>query len=407
MTQSDGSTNLWLLLEVLARRRKLIVGLVAGATLVALVVSLILPKVYTAEALLLPPKNTTIPVAGLSRLAEVASATQGLNLPVMVTTGDVYTRMLSSRRVADAIIDSFNLVQRLDAENKDWAYKKLIEDIASFNVTEEGLLRIAVEHRDPDLAAAVANAFVDELDEVNRTISSARARENRRFIEERLIQVKEELDSARAALESFQMKYRTVDFEEQTRLAVEQAVDLKVRLAETDIELQLLKSKVGIDHADYQELLRRRRIIAGELESLEKTNPDSSFFSLPIASIPRLRGQYEALYSRVQVNESLYQTLLSHLEQAKLQEKEDLPTITVLDRARPPQRKSGPKRAVIVLATFFFSLVLAILLASWLEYLKRLAQRRPEDYDRIMLFTNAFLGWLPGMKRKTRTSTSE
>ncbi len=407
MTQSDAGSNLWLMIEVLARRRGLVVGLVVGATVIALIVSLILPKVYTAEALLLPPKDTTIPVAGLTRLAEVASATKGLSLPVMVTTGDVYTRMLRSRRIADAVIDSFNLVERFDVKNKDWAYKQLVEDVASFTVTSEGLLRIAVEHRDPELAAAMANAFVEELDKVNRTLSSARARENRRFIEDRLAQIKQELDSARAAFEAFQMEYRAVDFDEQTRLAIEQAINLKVRLAETDIELQLLKGKVGVEHADYQELLRRRRFIAGELASLERTNPDTSFFSLPIAAIPHLRGQYEELYSRVQVNESLYQTLLSHLEQAKLQEKEDLPTITVLDHAAPPERKSGPRRAVIVLATFFFSLVLAILIASWLEYLRRLAEQRPGDYNRILQFTDAFLGWIPGIGRKGKSSTSK
>jgi uncharacterized protein involved in exopolysaccharide biosynthesis len=404
---STSGSNLWLFVEVLAKRRGLILGLVIGATAIALIVSLLLPKVYTAEALLLPPKNTTVPVAGLTRLAEVASATQGLSLPVMVTTGDVYTRMLRSRRVAGAIIDSFNLVESFDVQNRDWAYERLVEDVASFTVTEEGLLRIAVELRDPELAASIANAFVEELDQVNRRISSARARENRQFIQERLAQVEQELDSARAAFEAFQMRYQAVDFEEQTRLAVEQAIDLKVRLAETDIELQLLKSKVGADHADYQELLRRRKIIAQELQGLERRNPDSSFFSLPIASIPRLRGEYEELYSHVQVNESLYQTLLTHLEQAKLQEKEDLPTITVLDHATPPERKSGPRRAVIVLAAFFFSLVLAILIASWLEYLRRLARERPEDYNRIELFTDAFLGWLPGVGRKRKPSTSK
>lgn len=407
MSQSDSGTNLWLLIEVLARRRSLIVGLVVGVTLVALIVSLILPKVYTAEALLMPPKDTTIPVAGLTRLSEVASATRGLSLPVMVTTGDVYIRMLSSRRVSDAIIDSFNLVERFDVENEDWAYKRLMDEVASFTVTDEGLLRVAVEHRDRELAASMANAFVDELDKVNRTISSARARENRQFIQDRLSQVKQELDSARAAFEEFQIQYRAVDFEEQTRLAVEQAIDLKVQLAKIDIDLQLLRSKVGVDHADYQELMHRRRITARELESLERTNPDSSFFSLPIASIPHLKGKYEELYSRVQVNESLYQTLLSHLEQAKLQESEDLPTITVLDRATPPQRKSGPKRAIIVVAAFFFSLILAILIASWLEYVRRMAQKRPEDYNRIILFTDAFLGWLPGMRRKAKQSTSK
>ena len=107
-----GSTNLWLLMEVMTRRRTLILSIVIVVTLAAVIVSLILPKYYQATALLLPPKDMTVPVAGLGRISEVVSVTKGLNLPVLVTTSDVYRRMLMSHRIADGIMDQFQLVER-------------------------------------------------------------------------------------------------------------------------------------------------------------------------------------------------------------------------------------------------------------------------------------------------------
>lgn len=397
-----GSTNLWLLMEVMTRRRTLILSIVIVATLAALVVSLILPKYYLANALLLPPKDVSIPVAGMGRISEVVSVTKGLNLPVLVTTSDVYRRMLMSRRITDSIMDQFQLVERYGARNRDEAYLALME-YAEFSVTDEGLLSISVEDRDPVVAAEMVNSFVERLDRVNRDISTSRARQNRVFIHDRLAQVATELDSARSAFEAFQMTNKTIDFTQQIRLAVDQAIELKIKLGEIDLDLAMMRSKLGEDNAELQDRLRRRHTVAQQLNRLESTNTDSSFFSLPVSAIPKLKGQYEVLYSRVRVNEGLYTTLLGQLEQAKIQENEEMPTITILDRAVPPEMRSRPKRTIIVLLAFGVSLMVSLLLAAWLEYLLRLREQSPEDYDRVSRFLNAFFGWLPGVRKPNKS----
>jgi tyrosine-protein kinase Etk/Wzc len=235
MTQPQ-TNNLWYLLEVLAKRRVFIFVFVLLLTLMSLVIAWLLPKWYTATALLLPPKDLAVEVPGLSHFSEVVSVTKGLDLPYMVTSSDVYARMLESRTIADRIIEQFDLKARFGVDSFKKAYEQLMGR-SEFKVTDEGLLTISVEDKDPQTAADLANAFVDELDRVNRQIASERVRQNRIFIEERLVQVKKELDSARTEFENFQLKNRAVDFDEQTRLAVEQAIKLKVMLAELDIEL--------------------------------------------------------------------------------------------------------------------------------------------------------------------------
>jgi uncharacterized protein involved in exopolysaccharide biosynthesis len=397
MTQ-PGTSNLWRLLEVIACRRRFVVATVLSVTILALIVSLLLPKYYRATALLLPPKEITVPIAGQGRLAEVVSVTQGLNLPVMVTTSDVYARMLASRRIVEPVIREHLSLEKLGARNMDEAMKKFLA-IAEFAVTPEGLLELSFEDRQPELAAAVVNSLVAQLDQVNRDIAGSRARQNRVFIQDRLGQVQRELDSSRADLRTFQDRNRTVDFDEQIRLATEQAIELKIKLSETDLNLQLMADKYTEDNPDFQEWQRKRNALLDQVEELENRNTDSSYFSLPIASIPALRGEYEQLYTRVRVNEGLYQTLLGQLEMAKIQENEELPTITVLDAAEPPGLKSRPKRAYVVLTAFAASLVISVILAAFFEYLKRLSTTQPDDYRRAVLFLGTYFGWLPAVKR--------
>jgi tyrosine-protein kinase Etk/Wzc len=397
---SENSTNsFWVLLDVMARRRTLIVSIVMIATLVALAVAFLAPKWYRAEALLLPPKNATLPVSGFARISEFASVTEGLQLPILVTPTDVYTRMLSSRTITDVIITKFDLQTRYRASNSDETYLTLM-DLTEFRATDEGLLQVTFEDRDPQMAADVTNAFVNELDRISRDIASNRVRQSKGFIEARLAQVEVELDSARAAFERFQLDNRAIDFDEQISLALEQATQLKIRLAEIDIDLQIRSTRLGEGNAELVELRQRREAISDRLDELELRNPDSSFFSLPVAAIPSLRGQFEMLYSKVRINESLYRLLLEQYEQIKIQQNEDAPILSVLDWARVPEIRSWPRRAIIVGGTFGCSLIFAILLAALLEYFRRVRQRSEEDYQRAVAFMQAYFGWLPGLKNR-------
>jgi len=396
---STGGASIWTFLEVLGRRRGLILGLVLLSTVVAIVVSLILPQWYTATALLLPPPDESVR-GGLNNLSQVALYTGGVRFPGMVTPNDVYARMMRSRNVADRVIDSLDLQSYYGTAKRSATYVILYQR-AKIQVTDEGLLSVAVEDKDPQVAADIATAFVRELIELNREIVSSSARTKREFIEARLKDITSQLAAAREDLRDFQLKHRTVDLDEQTRLAVEQAVSLKVQQANIELDIRLGEQVLGSDNPELIEKRKRLRAIDDQLRLLEQGGSDSSFFSLPVAEIPGLRGQLESLYSRVRVNESLYETLLNLFEQARIQEQEKSPTIAVLDWPTPPDLRSRPQRRVIVLGTLVISLVVAVFLAMFVEFVARVRENRPDDYRRLLIFSDAFFGWLPGIRKKT------
>jgi len=402
MNQSPTNNNLWLFLELLARRRGLIVLLVVVATLVSIVVCLVMPVWYRATTVLLPPKDISLPAAGLGNLSELFSATEGLNLPVQATQSDVLARMMKSKTITSRIIEEFSLKERYGASNFEEAYNTLMK-LSLFKVTDEGLLEVSFEDREAQMSADITNAFVEELDKLNREISSERTKQTREFLENRFEQISNELDSARAAFQAFQLEFKAIDFDQQTRVTIEQAILLKVALTDVELQLQVNEALLGGDNADLVDLRRRRDIIRRQLIQLEVSNVDSSFFSLPIAAIPELKGRWQVLYSRVQVAEALHKVLLEQLERVKIKQFEDMPTISVLDRAEPPEVKSRPQRRIIVMGTFGLSIVFAIILAAVLEYFVRLKESRPSDYQRAMLFVNAFLGWFPGIRKRSQS----
>lgn len=393
-------SNIWLFFDVMARRRGLVIAIVLVVTLGAVLTSLLLPSWYSAEVLLLPPKElaTSMP-AGLSQIADIVSMTEGLTLPMMVTPSDVYARILRSRTLSDRIIDRFDLAGRYNTESTIDTYLALMSH-TDFRVTDEGLLSISVEDRDPATAAEMANAYIDELKKLSAQMVVSRARQNRVFIGERLEQVSGELAEARDMLEAFQTRHKAIDFGEQTRLAIEQATQLKITLAQLDLDIQMGEEYLSGDNPDLIEKKRRRRIVRDQLRALEEGSGDSSYFSVPVSVIPNLRGQYENLYTRVRVNERLYNILLEQNEQARIAEQESTPTISVLDSARVPEVRSRPQRTRIVVGSFVVSLMLAILIAALVDYTARLQRVQPQDYDRLSRFVRAYFGWLPGVGRK-------
>src|SRR5437667_3100995 len=170
------------LLHVARARGRFLILNVAITTLVALGVSLLLPKWYTARAVLLPPTEDDVGSA-LSQLMPRGFA--GIRIPGAPTLADVSVAVLKSRSVADRIVERFDLVKRYGDRDAENAAKDL-EGHVKFKVGDEGTIAILAEDREPQTAAAMANAYVEELDSFNLKTRTTSAKRTRAFIEERL-----------------------------------------------------------------------------------------------------------------------------------------------------------------------------------------------------------------------------
>ena len=172
------------LLLILSRRKKTILQVTIAVAVVAAIVMFLIPNTYTATATIVPPeqKQSTLGamLGQMGSIAGLSDSDLGLKNP-----GDLFIGMLHSRTIQDRLIDKFDLRKVYRVKRYQDARKKL--DNRSYIVAEkEGLISISVDDRDPNRAAAMANAYVDELHTLNSQLAISEAGQRRLFYEEKV-----------------------------------------------------------------------------------------------------------------------------------------------------------------------------------------------------------------------------
>jgi len=121
--------------------------------------------------------------------------------------------------------------------------------------------------------------------------------------------------------------------------------------------------------------------------------------SKEIAGLPRIGQELAERVRDVKIAEALYTLLTEQYENARIQERRDTPSFSVLDRAERGGRKVSPRRALIGIGTFLVGICLAAALILVREYLSQLAVTDPVRYNSLAA---AWASLRPG-KRSTRT----
>lgn len=373
-------------LIVLLKRKKMIMGIVACAIILSVIWSLLKPNVYTATARILPPGENS---SGLSNLLAQSGGLLGglgVSIPGAKSTADIYVGILESRTVADILIKKYDLKAVFEQEFMENVYRELAARTKTQVSRKTQIISVSVEDEDPERAADMANAYVAALDHMNRTVNVTESQQKRMFLETRLQEVKKDLVRAETELREFQEKYKLVSIDEQARIAIEGAAKIKGEITAAQTELEVLK-KFGTERQNEAIMLKSR---IGELrKQLAKIetgnqNKNGDSFYIPFNEIPALGMQLVRLVRETKIQEKVFELITTQYELAKIEEAKDMNTIQTLDRAQPPDRKSGPKRALIVVLSTIIAFFVSVFLAFFLEYLSRLKIEDQERYQALM-----------------------
>ncbi|MBP7051047.1 MAG: hypothetical protein KBE65_08540 [Phycisphaerae bacterium] len=156
-------------------------------------ISYLWPPTYVAKASIVPPMELS---GGKTGLSSMLGGTEGALLRSMMdstSVADLYVGILESHTVVDAIIDRFDLIHVYDVNESRFKAERVLRKYTNINASEEGIVSITVEDRDPNRAAAMANAYVEELDKLNKKLSVGQATSKRVFLETRLKEVEQKL----------------------------------------------------------------------------------------------------------------------------------------------------------------------------------------------------------------------
>lgn len=351
--------------------RSLLFRVSLAGLVLATVVAFLIPKRYVSTTRLMPPDSqSTSSLALVSALSGQSGLLGGLagNLLGIQSTGDLFIGVLRSRSVEDQVINRFDLQRVYGARLEDAARQDLEENTAITEDRKSGIITASVTDRDPKRAAAIAGAYVDELNTMMTRLSTSSARRERVFLEGRLSAVKQDLETAEKDFSQFASKNGTIDITEQGKAMVEAGATLEGQLIAAQSELEGLKQiytdnnvRVRATEARIAELHRQLEKLSGTAGASSGDTATSTNALYPsLRQLPILGVPFADLYRKLKVEEAVYETLTKEYELAKVEEAKETPTVKVLDPPEVPQRKSYPPRLLLMILGTFLAMGVAM-----------------------------------------------
>ena len=422
-------------LRIVWARKWLAVGLMVLVSIVGSLVTVNLPKRYTAETSLIVEMRVD-PVLGMMA-------------PSLVAPGYIATQVdvLKSERVAARVVKLLG-VERSETAIAQWRdatkekipldryYAALLQKGLTVEPTNgSNVINVSFSAADPIFAQTAANAFAKAYMDVSVELRVAPARESAGFLDDQTKVLRSNLEAAQAKLSKFQQERGIVVSDErfdqenaryqllisQLSAAQAEAVDaaarsrlsggenspdvlnspavqgLKSQLAIAEAKLTELAAIVGKNHpqriqaeAQINELKQQiaaetRRVAGGALSasrgSAQKVGEIQAMINEQKRKLQALRSgrDEEAVYKRdVDTAQRAYDNISSKVGQVTLEGQNSQANTRLLSAAVEPLEPSRPKVAAGVAASVIGGLVLGMLAALGWEMLDRRV-RDPED----------------------------
>lgn len=389
-------------LVVVVKYRIFLLVIVSVITLGATITALLLPKWYKATVSVLPAERNDLlsTLTGLSNLTKsfgTSRAARGLSaLTGGPTELDKYIAILKSATITDDVINKFDLRNEYNMEDDYYedVVKKWQKNL-ELEIQEEGNLTITVYSKDRKKCAEIANYLVERLNEVNTQLSITNAKANREFIEKRYLQNLEDINQLETQMKEFQQKYGVMAIPEQLEATVKSLSEIYVEMYKTEIEYNVAKQNYGSEHP----LTKLTKTNLDELrKKIDQLNQGTDISQkdvkllIPFKIAPKLGNEYLKIYRNLEIQYKILEFIQPLYEQAKVEEVRNTPSVLVLDKAGPPEKKAKPRIRIFFMIGFVSSLLIGLFMVFTKEMFEKLKNNDPETYENLT-------GWLKFRKK--------
>lgn len=374
------------------RERKLLAKFTAIGASASLLIALLIPSRYTSTTRLMPPDPPS--GQGMAMLAGIAGkmgvlGSVGGDLLGMTTSAELFAGVLQSRTVQDHLIEKFDL-RNVYGERRWVDTRKELARQTDISIDRKsGILTIQVTDHDPKRASALAQEYAAELNNVVTLLNTSSAHRERAFLEDRLGQVKAELELAEKDFSGFASKNAAIDIQAQSKAMVEAVAIVEGQLIAAQTELQGLRQvytdqniRVRTTQARIDELRHQILKLGGKAETETATSEKDSGIYPSIRKLPVLGVTYADLYRKMKVEETVFETLTQQYEIAKVQEAKEIPSVKVLDPPEIPEKKSFPPR---LLLTVLGALLALSISSCWVLANDHWANIDPQDPGKVLV----------------------
>ena len=384
----DDEINLIDLIYPIYKRRKFLITFCLIITCFVGIISVFSEKIYEAKAVILPEASDSGSDVGVKAAFLEQFGIAGIG-GSQSTPSAIFEAVLKSNELAAEVLKRYDFYFMMGTDNQikirlAKAYAEKVNVSKSKNDTS---ISISMQTNDPVFAADMTNSYVRALDEYNLTNSYTSTMRLREYIEDRLKVVDEELDSAQKKLREFQEKNKAVSIGKQTEATLEILAEMESQKVALEVQKAAKQKFYKGPHIEIEQLDAQIEAINKNISRL--TNSDESLipielekgkveFYIPLTRIPALNYDESKLLLKVKAKTGVITMLTTQLEQAKLDEAKDMPTINTLEIAEPPQYPVKPKKKLNVILALVVSLFLGIFIIFLMEFTQRL-DKDPES----------------------------
>jgi len=349
---------------ILVKWKKFLIALLFPFMIITyLGIYFLIEEQFDSTALLVPAEDTSL--GGIAGLI----GGLGSNLPFDIGAGsspemNMYNTIIYSRTNLQKIIDKFDLykVYKLSPEVKDYK-KKAIEALSgsiSASETEFSAYEIKVRANSPQLSADITNYIVLLLNEKLIELRTEKSKNNRIFLKDRVAEIRITLSKSEDSLMRYQEQSGILAAEDQVRGLIETYTTLETELITKQIEQSIIEKLRGKNSPQFETVNMEVIEYEKHLEEMKRKGGPSGLIPA-LNSLPEKVINYFRLLREVEINSAILEFILPLYEQAKIEEKKDIPTLQVIDDAIPPAKKSFPPRTILTLLITFSVFLVAFI----------------------------------------------
>lgn len=344
-------------LEVLARKTRLLVVGMLVALIGALIFCIFGPQWYRATArIVTPQQQQSMASAALSQLLPLAGIVGGIKNP-----SDIYIGLLKTRVVLDRLVDKFKLMDAYDVKYREYARDELADN-TKISSGKDGLISIRVTHSSPDVAAKIANAYVEELSEITKYLAITEAQQRRFFFEKRLEGVRKDLAKAESLLGNSGVNARILKTE--PGAMARSLANIEASITAKQVQLASMKGYVTESSPEYKRALGELDALREQLAKGERNVSGES------------QTEYMKLFRNYKYQEALYEQLARQYELARIDESREGVLVQIVDEAQPPEYASWPRKRIVVPLSVTLTLLVLIGYIYFVNWCRRIVGSR-------------------------------
>ncbi len=378
-------------IRVILKNRRLIITIVTISAIAAVVYSLLTPQIWQSEASFyaLSDKGAELAVTGTSmdKLARDLLE-QNMQNETMTVIDIMNSRRLSEEVIRRfALIDYFKLKDPDPLANMDDALKKL-NKLVHIDFNEDNyLIHMKVESKYKDLSRDIADFYLKRLEEYLGQNRMVKGKRNRIFLEGRVNEIFNSIDSLQIAIRDFKTSHNAVDLKEQSSQLIAQYSDLMASKMKLEIALELARSNYPPSSTIVQDIEAQLLTTGNQIRSLERADKDApNRFQLDLSRLPSLSADLARMQMNLDILSVVHDYVRPEYEKALLEEQKNMPQLELLDTPREAGRRIRPRRALICIITVImagiFSILLAIIKETLLSQPERLRDLKDQLYEK-------------------------